>query len=150
MHQPGLRAAPSRFCLELSEQQALGSTAELEERLAMLEGRGIILAIDDVGREKITIDAVVALKPQLVKIDMSLVRGAGSDRRIKARLLRVVAAMQSLGSQVVAKGIECREDLAVVRELGIEYGQGFWWSPPREWARLAAASTGPVPRAPKG
>ena len=140
----------SRFCIELSEQQALGSTGELAERLAALEKHNVAIAIDDVGREKNTLDAVVALEPHIVKIDMSLIQGVADDPRRRRRLRRVVAVMQSLGIQMVAEGIERREDLDVVRGFAIEFGQGYLWSRPLDWSHFAVAPMGKLGREPVG
>jgi EAL domain-containing protein (putative c-di-GMP-specific phosphodiesterase class I) len=68
---------------------------------------------------------LIQLQPEVVKIDRAMIHLIADDaarRRILERMLRVVATW---GAETVAEGIEREQDLQVVRDLGIPYGQGF-------------------------
>jgi EAL domain-containing protein (putative c-di-GMP-specific phosphodiesterase class I) len=69
------------------------------------------------------------IAPDYLKADMTLIRGIDTDppRREVVKGLRGVA--ERIDAQVIAEGIETREELRVVRELGIPYGQGYVFGP---------------------
>ena len=70
------------------------------------------------------------LRPEIMKIDKRCVIGIdGDDARIE-QLRRYVGVAQALGCSVVAEGIETEGELAIVRSLGVEYGQGYFWGKP--------------------
>lgn len=126
-----LSQSTSGVCVELSERQFVGDQRELGGRAAKLREAGIKLAIDDVGAGRGTMDSVILLEPQVVKIDKSLVQGASSDahkQRVLARVVRLVAA---LGSDVIAEGVEQPEDRSLLEELGVPSAQGYLWGKPR-------------------
>jgi EAL domain-containing protein (putative c-di-GMP-specific phosphodiesterase class I) len=75
-------------------------------------------------------DRVLALRPQLVKLDMSLVRDIDQDPERQRQVLEIVDRCHDLGAQVVAEGIEGIDELHAVRDLGVEYGQGFLFGKP--------------------
>ena len=76
------------------------------------------------------LESLVVLEPDIVKIDRSCVDGVSRDVG-RARLLRrIVGVAHALQADLVAEGIETDEDLDVVRELGIRYGQGYLWGAP--------------------
>ncbi|MDP2314637.1 MAG: EAL domain-containing protein [Pseudomonadota bacterium] len=119
-----------RWCLELSERQFLGDPEELVNAVGLLRRAGICVAVDDVGSCRGTLDSVVVLEPEIAKLDIRLVRGIAQDpghRRLVERLMKMAGA---LDVDVVAEGIENREDLAVLLDLGVRMGQGFLWGRP--------------------
>lgn len=72
------------------------------------------------------------LEPDVVKIDRSYVDGASRDPH-KGRLLsRLVEVSRTLGAEIIAEGIESRDDLALLRDYGVEFGQGWLWGKPGE------------------
>lgn len=126
-----------RLCVELSEEQFIGDPSELVERIGALRERGIRLAIDDVGRGHGTLDSVLFLEPEIVKIDRELVSHADTDVRRKRLLGRLVALGQALECEVVAEGIEREEEAVLLRDLGVVHAQGFLWYRPMELTDLA-------------
>jgi diguanylate cyclase (GGDEF)-like protein len=121
---------PEQYCIEISEQQIIGDPSYLAEPVARLRERGVKIAIDDVGFGRSCLESLALLEPDIVKIDRRCVSGVGAakdKRRVLERLLRVANA---LGSQVVAEGIETRDDLAALVDLGVTQGQGFLWGRP--------------------
>ena len=115
------------FCIEISEQQFIGDPACLRDHVTEFKKRGIEVSIDDVGFGRSCLETLIMLEPDIVKIDRSYVDGAAGDPH-KGRLLsRLVQVSQTLGAEIVAEGIESREDLELCREYGVEYGQGWLW-----------------------
>lgn len=116
-----------RYCVEISEQEFISEPAYLRDHVNALKHAGILVAIDDVGFGRSSLETLILLEPDLVKVDRKYVAGL-SHEPAKARLLRRLANVaKSLGAQIIAEGIENREDLPLLMEMGIDYGQGFLW-----------------------
>jgi len=122
----------ARVCVELSEEQFVGDPEELIERIAALRQVGVAIAVDDVGKGTGTLDSVILLEPDVVKIDRDLVHGAFEDVRKERLLRRLVSLSEVLGCELVAEGVEDPRDAALLRSIGIRRAQGFLWSRPRE------------------
>lgn len=115
------------YCLEISEHQFVTEPAHLRDHINALKQAGILVAIDDVGFGRSSLETLILLEPDLVKVDRKYVTGL-SNEPAKVRLLRRLANVaKSLGAEIVAEGIEDRNDLPVLKEMGINYGQGFLW-----------------------
>ncbi len=130
LFEPKLDAAT--YVLELSEQQYFGDPDLLVKRLDVVRAMGVSLAIDDLGGGNGTLDSLVLFAPDLVKIDIGLVRGVSKDARKEAILRRFVKAALALGAEVVAEGVEDRDDLAIVRDTGVLFAQGYLWAKPHD------------------
>jgi diguanylate cyclase (GGDEF)-like protein len=118
------------FCLEISEQQIIGHPTYLVPAVQALRAAGILIAIDDVGFGSSCLESLVLLEPDILKLDKRCVIGIDTDPPRVEHLRRYVRIARTLGCQVVAEGIETPEELAIVRSLGIEYGQGYLWGKP--------------------
>jgi diguanylate cyclase (GGDEF)-like protein len=118
------------FCLELSEQQIIGDPSYLLPAVQALRAAGILIAIDDVGFGSSCLESLVLLEPEIVKIDKRCVIGVDRDPVRIQQLRRYVAIARTLDCTVVAEGIETAGELEVVRSLGIEFGQGYFWGKP--------------------
>jgi diguanylate cyclase (GGDEF)-like protein len=121
---------PGSFCIEISEQQFIGDPAYLRDHVAALKENGILVAIDDVGFGRSSLESLIILEPDIVKIDRKYVSGI-ADEPAKARLLkRLVKVVNALGAELIAEGIERRDELDLLLEIGIEFGQGWYWGKP--------------------
>jgi EAL domain-containing protein (putative c-di-GMP-specific phosphodiesterase class I) len=113
------------FCVELSEQQIVHDPMLLTGAVAELRDAGVLVAIDDIGFGRSSLESLVALEPDIVKIDKRCsahIAEQPDQARILRRLLDVAAALHV---EVVLEGIEREEDLRALVDLGVEYGQGF-------------------------
>lgn len=121
---------PETFCLEISEQQIIGDPSYLLAAVRTLQEAGMMIAIDDVGFGNSCLESLVVLKPEIMKIDKRCVIGIDREQERIDQLERYVRIARTLDCEVVAEGIETAEELEVVRSLGIEYGQGYFWGKP--------------------
>lgn len=121
---------PDTFCLEISEQQIIGDPSYLVPAVQALRSAGMLIAIDDVGFGSSCLESLVLLAPDILKIDKRCVIGIDTDAPRIEHLRRYVRIAQTLGCEVIAEGIETARELAIVRSLGIEYGQGYFWGKP--------------------
>lgn len=133
---------PERLVFELTERNTLGSVDSLALACRAIRETGARIALDDYGTGHATLSLWVALEPEFLKIDASLVRGSGTHPLRFEALRSVHRLAQKAGTTVIAEGIETADDLIVCRDLGIEMGQGFALArpapqPPREIASVA-------------
>ncbi len=127
-------SALHRFCIEISEQQFIGDPSYLMHHVEGLKRRGAQVAIDDVGFGRSSLESLILLQPDMIKIDRALIHGVDDDparRRSLQRLLKVASSLEAL---TVAEGIETQEELDVLKNMQIRYGQGFVWERPVELA----------------
>jgi diguanylate cyclase (GGDEF)-like protein len=118
------------YCIEISEQQIIGDPSYLLEPVRSLRKGGLLIAIDDVGFGNSCLESLIVLEPNVMKIDKRCITGLANDRARIECLRRYVTLARTLESDLVAEGIESRFDLDVLRDLRVEYGQGFLWGQP--------------------
>ena len=126
--------------LEITEHAPVTDYAALAEALAPLRELGLRLAIDDAGAGYASLSHIIRLQPDLIKLDMSLVRDVDSDPARHALADAMVTFAREIGSAVVAEGIETEAELAALERLGIGLGQGYLLGRPAP-AKRADAST---------
>ena len=120
-----------RLVLELGDPSVLEHPESLKERTSVLRRMGYRIAIDDMGAGYGALNGFALLEPDIVKVDMSLVRGIHSSAT-KRKLVRSMATLcRELGTTLVAKGVETAEEEAALCELGCDLLQGFLYAPPR-------------------
>jgi EAL domain-containing protein (putative c-di-GMP-specific phosphodiesterase class I) len=88
------------------------------------------IVVDDFGAGYSDLRRVLALRPDMVKLDMALVRDIHLDLERQARVSMIIETCHSLGAAVVAEGIETQEELEAVVALGTDYGQGYFLGRP--------------------
>lgn len=121
-----LGLGPRNLVLEISERQAISNFPIFREAIDHFSGLGFRIALDDTGSGFSSLEAALELQPDFLKIDMSLVRSI-EDSPEKQEVLRGLQSLSTkMGSQVIAEGIETAQELAMIRSLGIEFGQGFY------------------------
>jgi EAL domain-containing protein (putative c-di-GMP-specific phosphodiesterase class I)/CheY-like chemotaxis protein len=118
-------ADTERVVLEMTEQSPVERYDELNARLCPLREMGVRFAIDDVGAGYASLRHVVALTPDLMKIDRTLVTNIDSDHMRRTLMGRLVSFAGEVGVGVVAEGVETETELETLRELGVPYAQGF-------------------------
>jgi diguanylate cyclase (GGDEF)-like protein len=118
------------FCLEINEQQILGDPFYLIPSILRLKNAGIKIALDDYGFGHSSVETLVLLEPDIVKIDRKIVNGISKDARKFNSLKRLLKVIESCKATVIAEGIENQEDFDVLRDLGVIYGQGFFMGEP--------------------
>lgn len=125
---------PQNLCgtyyVEISEQQILGDPSYLVSAINALKKRGVRVAIDDVGFGRSCLESLIVLQPDVIKIDKKIVKDISRDKGRREMLRRLLQVVGSLECKIIAEGIEDREDLEVLKQLGVQYGQGFLWGEP--------------------
>lgn len=120
-----LTAHAHRVVLELTERATLEGVGDLTRRMASLRTLGFRIAVDDLGAGYAGLSYFAVVQPEIVKIDMSLIRGIDADT-IKQRVVAsIVALARSLDILVVAEGVETIAERDRVVELGCDLLQGY-------------------------
>ncbi|MEZ4405523.1 MAG: EAL domain-containing protein [Polyangiales bacterium] len=137
-----LSRVASRVVLEVTERSTLDAVGDLNGRLAALRALGFRVAIDDLGAGYSGLASFVQLRPEVVKLDMALVRGVEVDPTRQKIIRAMVSLCYDLGISVVAEGVETEAERATVVELGCDLLQGYLFAKPSppfcavEWERF--------------
>lgn len=120
----------TRLVLELNEGRRIDDYARVRDAADRLRESGFLIAVDDAGTGHAGLQTLAELRPDLVKIDQSLVRGVDRDAARRAILEMFVVLADRLGARLVAEGIETAAELGTVVRLGVELGQGYYLARP--------------------
>lgn len=115
----------NRLIFELTESEQIRQPEKVLQIVRDYQRRGFATAIDDFGAGYSGLNLLADFQPQLVKLDMGLCRGINRDRIRQAIVEGVRRTCAVLGCDVVAEGIETREELACLHDLGIRLFQGY-------------------------
>jgi len=119
---------PRRLELEMTESVVMARSRENAVRLNSLRGLGIRLLIDDFGTGYSSLSSLQSFPLDCLKIDRTFVSRMEFEEEKREIVRTILALARTLHMEVVAEGIETPEELAMLRELGCEYGQGFFFS----------------------
>lgn len=119
-----------RIVLEITERASLETIPDARERIACLRRAGCRIAVDDLGAGYAGLSSFVQLEPDIVKLDISLVRDADKSD-VKRRLIRALTSVcQDMGLSIVAEGIETEAERDVLVGLGCDLLQGYQFGRP--------------------
>jgi EAL domain-containing protein (putative c-di-GMP-specific phosphodiesterase class I)/CheY-like chemotaxis protein len=119
-----------RIVLEITERAPLETVRDVHGRVAALRAMGFRIAVDDMGAGYAGLTAFAQIKPEVVKLDMSIIRGIDQDP-VKRKLVSAMTTLcHDMGMQVIAEGIETIAERDAVDELGCELMQGFLFARP--------------------
>lgn len=132
-----------QLMFEITEGERIVDPAHALRVLRYYHQRGFTTAIDDFGAGFAGLNLLAQFQPQVLKIDMELVRGIDASRPRQAIVRGVAMMAAEVGSRLVAEGVETREELGCLRALGIELFQGYLFAkpetgalPPPDWSVL--------------
>jgi EAL domain-containing protein (putative c-di-GMP-specific phosphodiesterase class I) len=116
--------------LELTESSIMDDAAATISTMDQLKEVGVLLALDDFGTGYSSLSQLKRLPLDNLKLDQSFVRGLPADGDDLAICTAVVAMGHALGLKVIAEGVETKEQLAVLQELGCDVVQGYLFARP--------------------
>jgi EAL domain-containing protein (putative c-di-GMP-specific phosphodiesterase class I) len=123
--------APNMIAVEILETK-IDDVAHLQNLARLLRERGFLLALDDVGAGHSNLGRVPLIKPDVLKIDRSLISHIDGDFHKQETVKSVVGLSRKIGALVVAEGIEREEEAIVAMELGADLLQGYFLGYPNE------------------
>jgi EAL domain-containing protein (putative c-di-GMP-specific phosphodiesterase class I) len=119
----GLR--PEQIVFEITEHHAIREYKAFLQLVMHYREQGYQIAIDDVGAGYSGLVTLMQVKPDFVKMDMTLIRGMENDRTKQDIVRAIHEISKGFSGTVIAEGIETHEELECVRRCGVEYGQGY-------------------------
>jgi diguanylate cyclase (GGDEF)-like protein/PAS domain S-box-containing protein len=118
---------PRRLQLEITESSVIENTETVTQMLLQLRALGIRLSMDDFGTGYSSLSYLHRFPIHTLKIDRSFVSGGDGENEI---VRTIIMLARNMGMDIVAEGVETKEQLAYLKELKCEYGQGFLFSRP--------------------
>lgn len=115
-----------RVVLEITEQSQAIDVKSARRYLDHLRSLGMKVAIDDFGTGYSNFTLVSELEPEYVKLDKSIISQLDTSASARRTLQGMVSFARQVGTLLIAEGIETREQLEIVRDTGIPYGQGYY------------------------
>ncbi|RYD49416.1 MAG: EAL domain-containing protein [Sphingomonadales bacterium] len=131
-----------RIVLEITEHSFVGNFDALTAAIAPLRAGGIRIAVDDAGSGYSGLQQILQVRPDLIKLDRSLIQDIANDpgRRALAGALGVFA--RETGSRLIAEGVETETELEMLRALGVDSIQGYLLGRPMPLRRALALLAG--------
>ncbi len=125
-----LASLAGRVVLEITERTSLEDLDGLEARIARLKALGYRIAVDDLGAGYSGLTSILRLRPDVVKLDMALVRHVDSDPA-KMRLVKaMVSTLDDLGAITVGEGVETPDERDALADAGCQCMQGYLFARP--------------------
>lgn len=114
-----------RLIVELTESTKVDDYAAVLESIDVLRAGGVQIAVDDAGAGYAGLQHIVRLRPDVIKLDRSMIHGIDRDPVRRALATSIVSFGRDTGSTIVAEGIEEAAELETLCELGVTWGQGY-------------------------
>jgi diguanylate cyclase (GGDEF)-like protein/PAS domain S-box-containing protein len=122
---------PAKLCLEITESAVMESGAATTAQLRALKSLGVRLAIDDFGTGFSSLAHLRRFPVDVLKIDGTFVSGLGREPQDASIAAAVISLAHALDLTTVAEGVETDEQLAILKQLGCDLGQGYLFARPR-------------------
>jgi EAL domain-containing protein (putative c-di-GMP-specific phosphodiesterase class I) len=127
-----------RVVLEVTEHSVIEHYRDIAAVLNPLRARGLRLAVDDAGAGYASFRHILSLKPDVIKLDVSITRNIDTDHSRRALARAIISFGEETNSKVVAEGVETADELSVLRNLGVYKAQGYFIGKPAPIADAAA------------
>ncbi|KJS14885.1 MAG: hypothetical protein VR69_15495 [Peptococcaceae bacterium BRH_c4b] len=115
---------------EITEQADIRNLPHFKRTLEHYRNQGYMVAIDDAGAGFSSLQAIAQIRPDFIKMDISLVQGVEGDPVKRALLETFVTFAEKIGSFIIAEGIETENELRALINMGVHYGQGYYLGRP--------------------
>jgi EAL domain-containing protein (putative c-di-GMP-specific phosphodiesterase class I)/CheY-like chemotaxis protein len=125
-----LSVPPARVVLEVTEHAAVEDYGSLEQALRGHRARGMRVAVDDAGAGFASLRHILRLAPDLIKLDLSLTRDIHRDRSRRALATALISFASEIGAEIVAEGVEARDELEALAALEVGFAQGYYLGRP--------------------
>ncbi|MBI5520677.1 MAG: EAL and GGDEF domain-containing protein [Desulfovibrio sp.] len=122
--------APENIVFEITERHSINEFALFHRTLDHYRSQGYLVAVDDAGAGYSGLTSVAQIRPEFIKIDMSLIQGIDKDPVKRALIETFVTFADKIGSKIIAEGIESQAQAACLIDIGVHYGQGYYLARP--------------------
>jgi EAL domain-containing protein (putative c-di-GMP-specific phosphodiesterase class I) len=118
---------PANICIEIIESN-VKDLKELQKFVDIYREHGFLIALNDVGGGHSNLNRIPLLKPDILKIDHYLIDGIQDDFYKQQIFKSMVFMARTLGTMIIAEGVETKEEALTVLQLGVDMIQGFYFS----------------------
>jgi len=125
---PVVTKANRAIVIEITEHAPIDSYPDV--RHAITQGGDVLLSVDDAGAGFASLLHVLELDPDIVKLDIGLIRGIDADPARQALAAGMCHFAHNTGTTLIAEGVETEGEADTVRELGVELAQGYLFGRP--------------------
>jgi EAL domain-containing protein (putative c-di-GMP-specific phosphodiesterase class I) len=132
----------SRVTVELTEHLAIDDYERFRDAVQPLREAGGKVAIDDFGAGYASLRHILRVRPELIKLDISLTERIDEDPIAHGLAAALVSFAEEVGVSLVAEGIGTDDQLDTMMELGFRYGQGFHFGVPAPLDETLTALSG--------
>ena len=119
-----------RIIFEATEAERIEDQPHLRRIIEHYQAQGFATAIDDFGAGYAGLGLLAEFQPDIIKLDMALVRGIDTDRTRQAIVRGITWVCRELDIRVIAEGVETRDEYHALRDFGIELFQGYYFARP--------------------
>jgi EAL domain-containing protein (putative c-di-GMP-specific phosphodiesterase class I) len=120
----------SRVILEITERASFHQMNDLRARVDELRKLGFRIAIDDLGQGYAGLTSLAMIEPEVIKLDMSMVRAVDRSPPGRRLIRSMVAVARDSGAQLIAEGVETKEERDALLEIGCDLFQGYLFARP--------------------
>jgi EAL domain-containing protein (putative c-di-GMP-specific phosphodiesterase class I) len=131
--------SPGQIVIEVNESK-VSDVAALERFVAVHREQGFLFALDDLGTGFSNLARIGLLKPEILKLDRSLIVDIGTDFHKQELFKSLVGLGRRVGSLILAEGVETEEEVSTCVDLGADLLQGYYFGRPAAAARLSLDS----------
>ncbi|MCF8040809.1 MAG: GGDEF domain-containing protein [Desulfarculaceae bacterium] len=121
---------PQDVVFEITERHSISDFSQFHRTMQHYRAQGFSLAIDDMGTGYSGLMRIAFLRPEFLKVDMSLIRGIDSNPMQRALVETLVTFAEKVGGTLIAEGIETATEFSSLRGMGVRYGQGYYLARP--------------------
>ncbi len=123
---------PSNIVIEITEQESIEDFERLVHAIRMLRNLGVLIAIDDFGSGYANYAHILAIKPDYLKIDGSLIKNILTDKDSKILVKSIVSFAKELGIITIAEYVATEEIYELLKEFGVDEYQGYYFGKPQD------------------
>jgi EAL domain-containing protein (putative c-di-GMP-specific phosphodiesterase class I)/DNA-binding NarL/FixJ family response regulator len=138
---------PGRIILEITEHTPIDDYPALTGALAPLRAAGVLIGVDDAGSGFSSMSHIVNMEPDVIKVDISLVRDIHLNKMRRAMVGALAEFARQAGALVVAEGVEVEDERAALLSLGVTAAQGYLFGRPRPCACMSRQAEAEEPTA---
>jgi EAL domain-containing protein (putative c-di-GMP-specific phosphodiesterase class I)/DNA-binding NarL/FixJ family response regulator len=120
----------TRVVVEITEHARIHDYESLREALDAVRVFGVRVAVDDAGGGFASLRHILRLEPEFIKLDRTLIDGIEADRSRQALAAGLISFAEKIDATIVAEGIERPAEVEALADLGVRYGQGFFFARP--------------------
>lgn len=121
---------PSQIIFEVVETELVKDQKHLRTILEFYRAKGYKIALDDVGEGYSSLNMLIELKPDIIKVDRNIIDGIDKNELKQSVYRALFNLAREHGIEVLAEGIETASELEMIKSIGVDYAQGYYFARP--------------------